>query len=431
MDEQFADFQFPAYGIDRTRSNQEQPAGSTILGQNVRTFEPSTGRGRGGSRPGVLPYVNDPLPGAIQNITSVVTVDGTALLANYDDTPPDLYDPSDFGGFPSWPPGRESRTPNLGIPDGGWGVPPWKNAPQTVNIVWPSAGTIGVGTALGASQLNAAAQDRISGDSVSGTFTYSPGSGTVLPIGNAQELLTRFVPDDTDRYGVTYGFNAINVIQSEDGNDIEFVQVWSLASGGSSQQEVVMPSSVTEGNLLIAAVVIVDDSTTTVGVITDTQGNVWSQAGSYAEFTYTGTKYSVSIWYAIAGTSGPVTLRVTPDADVTSIVIDFFEYTNNDEAPLNDADATTDTGSASDTVSTPVISVASEGDLIFAVWTIVSNGIDGDNATGVLTGFNDRGSFSSGDLITGTSQAASVAVTVVGTLTWAVALAAASFRKAD
>ncbi len=211
MDESFSDFQFPVHGIDRTRSNQEQPAGSTILGQNCRAFEASTLRGRGGSRPGILPYVNDVLPGEVQNLTSVVTVDGTALLANYDDTPPDLYDPSSVGPVDAWPPGRFTRSPALGLPEWGWGIPPWKNAPETVNIVWPSPSLISVGTALSAAQLNAVARDRITDDVVSGTFTYEPKSGTLLPPGQGQELLARFVPDDSTRYGVTYGFNAIDV----------------------------------------------------------------------------------------------------------------------------------------------------------------------------------------------------------------------------
>lgn len=47
------DLQFPLRGIDETRSSTRQQEGTTYDSQNVRSFEPSTGRARGSQRPGL------------------------------------------------------------------------------------------------------------------------------------------------------------------------------------------------------------------------------------------------------------------------------------------------------------------------------------------------------------------------------------------
>lgn len=60
-------------------------------------------------------------------------------------------------------------------------------------ITWPALSAITYGTALSASQLNAAAL-------VPGTFTYVPGPGSVLNAGTAQTLLVQFTPTDTSAF---------------------------------------------------------------------------------------------------------------------------------------------------------------------------------------------------------------------------------------
>src|SRR5262245_22119952 len=62
MDDTFNDLPFPAKGIDRSQGFGTQPDGSTILGTNVRVFEPLTQRGRGGSRPGLRRYIGVSVP---------------------------------------------------------------------------------------------------------------------------------------------------------------------------------------------------------------------------------------------------------------------------------------------------------------------------------------------------------------------------------
>ena len=64
--------------------------------------------------------------------------------------------------------------------------------PATPTITWANPPSIAYGTALGASQLNAAA-------SVAGAFAYSPAAGAILTAG-AQTLSVIFTPNDTTDY---------------------------------------------------------------------------------------------------------------------------------------------------------------------------------------------------------------------------------------
>ncbi|HMG88446.1 MAG TPA: PQQ-dependent sugar dehydrogenase, partial [Chryseolinea sp.] len=59
-------------------------------------------------------------------------------------------------------------------------------------ITWATPASITVGTALSATQLNATAS--YNGSPVAGTFAYTPGVGTVLGLGNAQQLSVSFTP---------------------------------------------------------------------------------------------------------------------------------------------------------------------------------------------------------------------------------------------
>ena len=76
--------------------------------------------------------------------------------------------------------------------------------PANPTLNWANPAPIIYGTPLSGTQLNATA-------SVSGTFTYSPGAGTVLNVGS-QTLLATFTPGDTTNYktataGVTLQVN--------------------------------------------------------------------------------------------------------------------------------------------------------------------------------------------------------------------------------
>ena len=71
-------------------------------------------------------------------------------------------------------------------------------------ISWANPTAINVGTALSGTQLNATAN-------VSGTFSYNPAAGTVLPAGNNQTLNTIFTPTDASNYNNTSASVQINV----------------------------------------------------------------------------------------------------------------------------------------------------------------------------------------------------------------------------
>jgi Bacterial Ig-like domain (group 3) len=71
-------------------------------------------------------------------------------------------------------------------------------------ITWADPANIIYGTALSATQLDATA-------SVPGTFTYTPGAGTVLEAGNDQTLSVSFVPTDSADYSNAQGSASINV----------------------------------------------------------------------------------------------------------------------------------------------------------------------------------------------------------------------------
>ncbi len=79
-------------------------------------------------------------------------------------------------------------------------------------IAWNNPADITYPTALSAAQLNAAAA--VGGNSVSGTFTYTPASGTVLNAGNNQTLHVDFAPTDTTNYANASKDVTINVLKA-------------------------------------------------------------------------------------------------------------------------------------------------------------------------------------------------------------------------
>lgn len=81
MQENFEEMRFPPKGIDLHFREELRTPETTSLGDNVRTYEALTKRGRGGSRPGISKYLptqpngNNP----IQELTAIVSTSGEAL----------------------------------------------------------------------------------------------------------------------------------------------------------------------------------------------------------------------------------------------------------------------------------------------------------------------------------------------------------------
>ncbi|HET8966247.1 MAG TPA: hypothetical protein VFN20_08530, partial [Candidatus Acidoferrum sp.] len=78
----------------------------------------------------------------------------------------------------------------------------------TPTIAWANPPDITYGTALSATQLNAAA-------SVAGTYVYTPAVGTVLNAGSGQTLHVDFTPTDTTNYGNASKDVTINVNKAD------------------------------------------------------------------------------------------------------------------------------------------------------------------------------------------------------------------------
>jgi len=77
---------------------------------------------------------------------------------------------------------------------------------QTPQITWPTPASISFGVALSSRQLNAST-------TVPGTFTYSPGAGTMLTAGQ-HTLTATFSPSDTTHYAVATATVTLTVTQA-------------------------------------------------------------------------------------------------------------------------------------------------------------------------------------------------------------------------
>lgn len=77
------DLQYPLEGLDETRAFSRQRTGTTASAQNARSFDPKTGRARGGQRPGLSRYFTATAVGAypIQDINHLVTNDIVAAAS--------------------------------------------------------------------------------------------------------------------------------------------------------------------------------------------------------------------------------------------------------------------------------------------------------------------------------------------------------------
>ncbi len=92
-------------------------------------------------------------------------------------------------------------------------------------ITWANPADIVVGTQLSVTQLNATA-------SVSGTFTYTPPSGTVLDVGAGQVLMATFTPNESGNFNSITTSVTINVVDLQDYGDAPQSYPVTLADDG-------------------------------------------------------------------------------------------------------------------------------------------------------------------------------------------------------
>jgi hypothetical protein len=370
--EAYVDVPFPVNGVDQSAGYQDQRPLTTRTGQNVRAFEPGTGRARGGSRPGLRQYVPQQLPSGahlVQNLATVVSVSSTALpwIFNY----PYLTfpDPSSPGLPGDWGPGKFSRVPPLLLPQGGWLYPPNKNLPKPVKIVWGRPADIAFGTALGGTQLNASARDAITNQPIAGSFSYSPASGVLLPVGQQEPLAATFTAADAATYqsGIKAA-NLINVLTAMPSH-IQLVQSVATDNGttGSYGQPVV------QGNLLLVAVLHRSAGANTV-TVSDSLGNAYLQAGSYSAMPGD-TNVTASLWYCLSQFSGGNTVTVAGDfVQVPKYVTEWSGVSaiqTLDNVQVGGADQSGSSGEA--TLTLPPVGLAQAGEMVFAFFAVPDN----------------------------------------------------------
>ncbi|MCP4886441.1 MAG: hypothetical protein GY904_07490 [Planctomycetaceae bacterium] len=84
--------------------------------------------------------------------------------------------------------------------------------PRAPVIQWNRPANIFAGTPLGANQLNASTN-------TAGEFVYTPPLGTVLPLGDDQELTVRFVPENTTVFSSVNATVPISIVDQSDRGD--------------------------------------------------------------------------------------------------------------------------------------------------------------------------------------------------------------------
>lgn len=139
-----------------------------------------------------------------------------------------------------------------------------------------------------------------------------------------------------------------------------FVQANGTGHSGTSTS-LAYGSNVAAGNLLV--VVVSNFSTSTTVSISDTQGNVYAQAGTYS--TASGAN-RVSIWYAMAKASGANTVTATPSSsDFTGLGV--LEYSYSGATAFTVDGSVTNNGNTNPH-STGNIPVSGSGELAIAAF---------------------------------------------------------------
>lgn len=153
--DQFIDLPFPTSGLNTSTDFAEQVPGTTPSGTNVRGYEPNTDRNRGGSRPGLVKYLDAQANGVsvIQHLNVIVDPQAGALLSDNtiefspDGPPP----PVGGGGIPGsgiLDPSTNnlsSRNPGRYVRNGGSGRQPIKGGFVTNGYFYVTTVTIGDG----------------------------------------------------------------------------------------------------------------------------------------------------------------------------------------------------------------------------------------------------------------------------------------------
>ncbi|MGQ9927615.1 MAG: MBG domain-containing protein [Chloroflexaceae bacterium] len=209
-------------GALATPATSTSPVGSYQITQGTLALTPyGAARYTFNFTPGVLSVTRAPLTITANDVTRRVGTSSPAFTARYqgflnNDGPADLDGTLTFttpattgspaGTYSITPGGLSSNNYVITYVDGTLTLVE-QNVPE---IIWPDPAAIIYGTPLGAAQLNATAS--FDGQSVPGTFEYTPPAGTVLPAGVVQPLQVVFTPDDRTNFARVTANQTIRVI---------------------------------------------------------------------------------------------------------------------------------------------------------------------------------------------------------------------------
>lgn len=419
MKEQLQDLTFPSNGLDLTAGFGAQRPGTTSVGLNVRTFEPGTQRGRGGSRQGLVRYVLPQLPTAakIQCLDYIVDPSADALLANFGNgnfNDPGVLDPS------TNPPGSDPTNPldprvrNRGNTwrTGGSGIQPNRNVRLTLNN--PYSGTIAADPTTQTSDgspvtIAVNVLDRydfpVEGDTI--VLSTSPSgrvgdgdSGTTDGFGNVE-----FIVSDTTDEGVVYTardttknftigstnvtYGGISVVQ---GISIPTVFGSSLVTASAAFAQDVM-----QGDLLLVYITAQAQGGYSAPTLSDSQGNSYTLVGS--KTGPTGSAFmppdspadsnQILLYAATVSANGPctVTTSSTPSSLTLELGLACFEFSGTDKTKHDGTTSSSQEsmGAGLKDITAGTIGVSGNGELAIAAfyWPLVSNLVD----------FNQLGNF--------------------------------------
>ncbi len=355
----------------------------------------------------------------LQHLNVLINPAGYALIDPYIDNhrgfrrihPEEPFDPIRLVPVDSGPLADEPWTSQTGTEDagepgnfvrtggsaGGYGG----DDRQTPVIIWEDPDDILFSTALSDAQLNATAYDPDDIDEdtglpepgahpLEGEFTYDPPAAFLLALGEDWPLEVVFEPDSDLVYRTTSKTVHIDVVAG-----MGFVQAEkaTLPGTGTGAISLAMPSNVTSGHLLVVFAVTgrFGAGASTTVVVSDTQGNTWTQAGSYLDGGGGGDLYRLSAWHTVATASGPLTISFTPSNAVYRQMMAMQYRGVLDPGGFDAAVATLDTG-ASDVFpgpyarTTDAVSVALADELVIGcmVAAFIARGLAAD------AGFNTR-----------------------------------------
>lgn len=337
--ESFADVWFPSNGIDISQNFEAQRQGTTTEGSNVRAFEPDTQRARGGGRPGITKYLDDPvIAGAeIQHLNFIVDPQTDALGISFEDAPgtdDEIDDPTVPTFF------LDDLSINSIFP-GGSGFSTNKNKrrryPQLRLTAKSKNKTVG-DTLILSGTTDFTSSGLKAGDTVNQVTLSSAGTPAPAPIGsypinisNAQLTITSTTNGRPTQYRIRYITGTLTVGTA---SSVAFVQAATEQFDyliDAPPNDVPFDSDVTAGNLLVV-VVSSNFSTAATPTLYDSMGNAYVLAGKGVGGTNINgdpDAQNIWLWYAIASSSGPNTVSVNytpPTLDFKQISLSVAEY---------------------------------------------------------------------------------------------------------